>query len=133
MKTMYLGFHETSELPIKRGQSLTIPKGTIYRHRGQLREVKRATTIKVHSVMHGMSLCVGHLYQNGEVHFSFMDRHDPERIKEIYGHSNVAELWPLMRVNEYGSIFLPISNPEVTWAGSGGYWSEADINQFVTE
>jgi hypothetical protein len=131
MKTIYRGFHNVSELPIKQGQTLTLPKGTIYRHRGELREVKRATTIKVHSLQSGRSLCVGRIYKDGEVHFSFMSRNDPELIKKVYGHAIMEDLWPLMTVNEYGSVFLPVSNPEVTWAGAGGYWSDADINQFV--
>ena len=132
MKTQYLGFHRPEELPIKRGQELTIPKGTIYQHRGKLHETRRAHKVKVQSVLGGMSYCVGHRYNDGDVRFSYSNRRDRDNIKAAYGTDVLAQLWPLMTIRE-NSLFLPISNPEVTWAGAGGYWSDADINQFVTE
>ena len=132
MEVVYQGFHENSELPIKRGQELTIPKGTLYHHRGELHETRRAYKVRVHSVLNGMSVCVGHIYKDGHVNLNFMSRNDRETVEELYGTSDLSQLWPRMTVRN-NSIYLPVSNPMVTWAGSGGYWSDADINQFLSE
>jgi cell volume regulation protein A len=68
--------------------------------------------------------------QGTRVSFQFGYESDIRRCKEIYGTEDLTQLWPLMRVIN-GSIFLPFSNPVIRWAGSGGYWCDADINQLA--
>lgn len=129
----YLGFHYDNELPIKKGDNIKLPKGTLYRHRGELREVKRATTVKVHHILPGLSMCVGYFSPLfGKMYWNYLNRSDHSRLMDLYGlNYKLEELWPIMRVDECGNVFIPLSNPEIVWAGSGGYWSDADINQFV--
>lgn len=131
MEILYRGFHEDNELPIRLGQTIQIPKGTIVEHRGQLQETKRSYRVRVDHVLNGMSYCVGYWHKPTQTaHFSFVSRYDRERVKELYGTDDLSQLWPLMSVRG-GNIFLPIINPQVRWAGKGGYWSAADINQLL--
>jgi len=129
MKNEYLGYHDVNSLPIQAGDEVTITKGTLYKHRGELREARRAKKVRISHVLCGMSECVGH-YHNGVVSLYITDRHTLARVQKRYGTTPLTELWPIMSVRD-GSIFIPVQNPEIVWAGSGGYWSEADINQFV--
>lgn len=129
MKNEYIGYHDVNTLPIQAGSVVTISKGTLYKYRGELREAKRAKKVTIKRVLCGISECVGH-YRNGEVSLYVHDRHTLARIQRQYGNTPLTELWPIMSVRD-GYIFIPVQNPEIVWAGSGGYWSEADINQFV--
>jgi hypothetical protein len=128
---MFLGFYHDSEIPFKAGQVVTLPKGTLVQTRLGLVENKRARRVKIDRILNGMSICVGHVYGGGtRVSFQFGYESDIRRCKEIYGTEDLTQLWPLMRVIN-GSIFLPFSNPVIRWAGSGGYWCDADINQLA--
>jgi hypothetical protein len=74
---------------------------------------------------------VGHRWLDGTIELYFQSDADQRDFRNKYGTENIADIWPLLRMNQYGSIFAPLQNPKLVWAGKGGYWSEADINQFV--
>jgi hypothetical protein len=79
----YIGFHKEDLLPIKRGQVVSVPKGTPVKQVGKpIRPAGRTFKVKVDHLLFGFE--------------------DPER----------------------GIV----QNPQIRWAGSGGYWCEADIN-----
>jgi hypothetical protein len=69
-------------LPIKRGMTVTILKGTPVHHRGKIVPAGRTYKVTVHSMDEGSNACARH------------SRRDPK----------------------------------VIWPGTGGYWSEVDIN-----
>lgn len=87
----YLGPCET---PLKRGDEVSIPKGTtistIYHG---VRKAGRTYTVKLHDVYPGMP--------------AYRD----------YGYSS-------------GVIIRPTA-PKLVWPGTGGYWSEADLNEVL--
>lgn len=85
---LFLGYYPDEDLPIKRGQEVTIPKGTLVTHRGKTNHSAKARKIKVHHLINGSN---------------------------FYTHSD--------RESDH-----PITTPKVVWPGSGGYWSEVDIN-----
>lgn len=47
------GYQDNSALPIKKGQEVTVPKGTLYNYRGKLVEAKRAYKVKVDHLLSG--------------------------------------------------------------------------------
>lgn len=86
----YEGYHPESELPIKRGDKVRVPKGTFIRTTHPQREngpSKRTQTVTINHILNGT------------------DEH-----KGYHGE------WQYR------------TNPSVVWAGTGGYWCEADIN-----
>lgn len=138
MKNTFQGYTADENLPFKKGEFITLPKGTLFHHRGELQETKRTYKVKVDHMLNGSDMCVGHFYTDRqEAHLTYYNRHDADWVKKTYGTDDLTQLWPLMKVVRYGrddrhvAIYLPMSNPEVRWAGKGGYWSSADINQLV--
>lgn len=86
----FMGYHLDSELPIKRGDTVTIPKGTLVRCNGETKPAGRTYKIQVRSLG-----CGQNFYQDG---------------------------------NAFREDDVPMVSPTVVWAGTGGYWAEADIN-----
>lgn len=127
----FTGYSE--EFPIHPGEMITIPKGTLVECRGQLTETKRAVEVRVDHILPGTSIPVGFSDKQGNNIWSYCTRGAREEVQKIYGTTDLNTLWPLMHVDAYGNISLPSSNPEVRWAGSGGYWKSADMNQLVSE
>lgn len=122
---MILGYHKESELPVRRGDFVVIPKGALINRIGTgLTETKRSYKVKVNHVLTGRSVLVG-LLRDGEFHG--VDDGSVE-LRKTYGTDKIESLWPLARVDD-GYVYLPISNPEIAWAGTGGYWTYCDINQ----
>ena len=78
---VFTGYHPKEDLPVKQGDKVRIPKGTIVRnlYLGE-KPAGRSYTVTVNHVLSGWEA-------DGEKH-----------------------------------------NPKVCWPGTGGYWSEADIN-----
>ena len=130
---MITGYNEN--LPINRGDVVTIPKGTLIKYRGELKEITRAYRVKVDHVLSGQSIPVGAYFKHhDECQFFYWSRSDREIVRRLYGTEDSSTLWPLMTTLDHGnylSLFLPIQNPEIVWAGRGGYWTSADINQIV--
>jgi len=138
-KQKFIGYCEERNFPWKRGETVVLPKGTIVReNNGNPKELKRKQSVKIDHFLSGMSICVGHYWStHDEVSLFYQDRHDPERVKKIYGTDKLEDLWPniVPRFRDDNhpviSLFLPINNPELVYAGSGGYWKYVDINQLV--
>lgn len=96
----FIGYHDDHELPLKKGQQVTIKKGTTIRsmHPDPAKKVKVAgKTYKIY---------VDHLLP-GRSETEWQE--DPETGK----HEQVRK---------------PLENPSVRWPGEGGYWCEVDIN-----
>ena len=127
---MLTGYHGYNDLPFRQGETVTVRKGTLIKYRGNLIEAKRTYNVKIHSTGPGSSMCVGFMTRGGDPRFMFSSENDRWQCKQLYGTDDLSQLWPRMRAFE-GSIFLAISNPTITWPGRGGYWMDADMNQFV--
>ena len=98
MKIKFLGFHEAVSLPIKPGDTVTIGKGTKIRKTDGKGWRLAGRTHKV-------------------------------RVHHILPGCTKIERWPDdPKADKDGFVTSHLSNPFVVWAGSGGYWTEADIN-----
>ncbi len=103
----YIGYHEDNELPIKRGDVVTIPKGTTVRTMHPSRKLyvtKRSQKVTVDHILNGIGLPEGH-----------------PRCDEFYRAFHDHET----------SATRQIRNPSIRWPGTGGYWCEADINDVL--
>lgn len=87
----YLGFREDRDLPIKPGDTVTIPKGVVVKTIGKPPK-PAGRTYKV-------------------------------RVDHILSGSNAY-----LEGNAFRREIVRPTSPKVRWAGTGGYWSEADIN-----
>jgi len=128
----YSGYTPIEELPVKKGDTVLIPRGAFIRtmHPSKHdRYAGRSYRVRVNHTLGGSEVQVGHVYTDG----SFREacwHGDLRSIKEEYGTEDIASLWPVMKV--IGNIvLLPLSNPSVRWPGEGGYWCEVDINDVV--
>lgn len=83
----FIGYVPEGVMPLKMGQTITIPKGTVVHHRGTSERSKRDRKIKIHHFISGSNF---HLNHAGELQKA--------------------------------------TTPKVCWPGSGGYWSEVDLN-----
>ena len=114
----YVGYQK--DLPIKPGDQVVIPKGTLVKtmHPGRASYVTtRAQRVKVNHMMPGCSWS-----------YSMIG----EREARDFG-LNFEALQELRRTDgrKYMDSYHHVSNPAVVWAGTGGYWCEVDINLLV--
>jgi hypothetical protein len=97
----FLGYHEESALPVKRGQTVTIKKGTVIK-----------TTRTDPTTGRYATKVAGRTYKI--------------KIHHILGGSTITEL-----TKRPGETVGPLTNPSVRWPGSSGYWMEVDINDIT--
>lgn len=133
---MYTGSYDPKDLPFRKGDRVTLPKGTIvslqYGSQG-MTELQRDTVVTVSHVLPGESHRVGTFYAHGE-ELSW-DNDIPLLTLRMYGGRYPEDLWPRVQVKEERegvfALYLPMSNPEIVWEGSGPHWHSADINQLL--
>lgn len=126
------GYHDPKTLPIKVGQRVRVPKGASVRSTNPSKRTyttSRAQVVLVRSLGCGQSYTVGHAYPDGTRRGSLFHREDANTLREIYGTGDPNELvnHPDATIQDH-TVFLPVQNPAVVWAGSGGYWCEVDID-----
>jgi hypothetical protein len=85
----YVGYTPVNQLPVKKGDTVTIRKGTSITFKGKVKPAGRTHDVVVDHVLPGT--------------VSTLDRLG----------------------------FNAPQNPTVRWPGSGGYWSEVDINDLL--
>ena len=96
----YTGYCNLSDLPVREGDESTLPKGTPYTYRGELRETGRKTRVKVNHVLEGSDLVVGYYQRtSGHYHLGCASEADMHLVRKLYGTDNLEELWPRMRVS----------------------------------
>ncbi len=93
------GYHEERDLPVKRGDLVTIPKGTRIR-----------TTMPAKDKAGYQTKIAGRTYQ--------------VKVNHILNGVTLTEEF----ARSHGVTAGPTRNPSVRWPGSGGYWFEVDIN-----
>jgi hypothetical protein len=133
MLPKYLGFYPKKQLPIKTGDTITIPKGVIFARKGKAFKVKQELQTKIHAVYSGLSVQAGLSLHTREDIVWCLTPEDLAEVKRYHGTDNLERLLPLMKVviRKYHSVlFLPIKNPSICWWSTEG-WCDADINQFV--
>lgn len=141
----FRGWYEYHELPVKRGQYVTIKKGTTVDSRTNPsdkgpRAAGRTYEVKVDHVLPGRAICIGHYWpEKDHLGLHRMEGKYLEPFRHAYGIEKLEDLIFYCQIREYKAttgatyygLFVPIENPKVCWAGSGGYWMEADINDVV--
>lgn len=94
----FVGFYEDHELPLKRGQMVTIKKGTMIKTVGRpAKPAGKTYKITIHHFLPGIT--------RPETKIDYDVK--PPKANRVLVHE---------------------SNPMVVWPGPGGYWSEVDIN-----
>lgn len=143
----YKGFvRDTSTLPIKAGDMVTIPKGTPINTTKPGVDVKlagRSYSVRVHSIGSGRSYHIGHVYSDGTrvvagLHWRDM-YHACRKLGVDYPYGTTpSDDWLLEELEDTGrleirgtDILLHMDPPTVTWVGSGGYWMDCDINWLI--
>jgi hypothetical protein len=122
---------ETSTIPFRQHQEIVIPKGTPVRHRGRVRPAGRTYRIVVDHVLPGSSkaiVCItkeerGRYPKAAHLFAEF------DRLREASDSAEGDEAHRLFR--EAYDMRIPLSSPSVRWAGTGGYWSEAEIDYLL--
>jgi hypothetical protein len=128
----YVGYVPENKLPFRQRQEVVIPKGTLVRHRGQERPAGRTYKVVVNHLMPGSSKSIV---------FSIAD-HDrdryPHAARLFAEYDRLREAAKTAEGEERNRLLteaydmqIPITNPSICWAGAGGYWSEADINDLL--
>lgn len=125
-----VGYHADADLPIKPGDYVVVPKGTIIKAMGPVKEKIAGCSYKVqvHHLLNGQSFGIGFVTGEGERRAPGLYRKDEDAVKRVYGAYSKDLLNHPDAVIRDRTVYLPICNPTVRWAGAGGYWHEADIN-----
>lgn len=136
----YVGYHDAHTLPFKRGEKVVIPAGTRVRSYNPSKKewfTTRKQVVAISMIMPGMSANPG-----------FQKRRDIEQMCEgkaidVNDHYFRWEFMALqareeqdqqissMLYREYREYKIPVDNPTVQWAGTGGYWTWVDINDIL--
>lgn len=94
------GYHDQHDLPVKKGDRVTIRKGTVIR-----------TTHPQRSP----SYIAGRTYKVTIHHM-------------MEGSSDTKHEWD-EAAQKYREVRIPRDNPSVNWPGEGGYWCWVDLNE----
>jgi hypothetical protein len=100
MTVKYVGSMLDASLPLKPGDTVTVKKGTLVYHRGQWKPAGRTYKVKIH-------------------HFSAIWVHSASRVTPY------PETWPNISAVDHG---IGVLCPAVCFPGSGGYWSDVNLN-----
>lgn len=119
----FAGFHAAADVPFKPGQLIVIPKGTRITTRKGPREAKRTYTVRVNHILPGRSI---------PYHEALFNRSYRPMLEQR--GFDFAPLQAAYDANspEYYRGRVPLDNPQIRWAGTGGYWFGVDINHILT-
>lgn len=143
---MYRGYTKDIKAKFPKGTKVRIKKGTPVHATAPGKEgtrpAGRTYTIKVDHVLGGYSQRLGVLFRDGEWNWmvrekdlygamerrglSYATAADTEASMEALKEEALQDLQP--EVGKDHDVYLHIRNQTVRWGGSGGYWSDCDIN-----
>ncbi len=132
---------------IQQGDRVRIRKGAVIKstHPQQSRRVAgRAYTVTVRMVFEPEKVCVGRRnYTSEDVvsyeSFGYYDRYADERVAEV--HNGISDPEKLKEHivegphhtrpdgSHYCDLFIQVAPARVSWAGTGGYWCDAEVGQ----
>lgn len=148
-----VGYCPDAALPFKRGDRALVPKGTPVRDRKGTKPAGRSQIVEVNHILSGQTWTMetiikrpdgslSHIPMNTtrgllglakQLGIDFHNEHDLTETLRGIAHAEdcktgevVADLETAPPGTYYTKIH--VSNPTVRWAGSNGYWREADIN-----
>ena len=147
---MYRGYTKGIKANFPKGTKVRIRKGTPVHATAPGKEgtrpAGRTYTVTVDHVLDGFSQRIGVLYRDGSWHwmirekdlYGVMERRglpygtaaDTEASMEVLKEEALRN-WRESLQPEAGTehnIYLHVTNPTVRWGGSGGYWSDCDVN-----
>ncbi len=125
MVMRYEGFYTDADLPVRPGSKVRITKGTLLRSMHPSRdgpyESGKSLTVTVDHVLNGVSMPAMDLLARRRRYGA----NDPS-LRGV----NWDELDHLDEKHDidFCNKMIPMQNPTVVWAGAGGYWVEAGIN-----
>ena len=145
---MYKGHVKDNELPIKPGDKITIKKGTeVHSYRPDRGKFTAGKTYKVtvDHIISGRTVTIAGRHKGDDQwrpeqqaeELAAWSRSLGAEYNKYYEYNTTMDDFPgLMAVAEerpayFGNgriLVVHLSNPEVRWAGSSGYWTSVDIN-----
>lgn len=116
----YIGYRNQTELPFKKGDTVFIPAGITVKSMNPSVSsyvTKRKQIVKIHHILCGMEVNDAHYqrYHEKDSHICSYEKF----IESSDGGKYSVGIWHV------------INNPQIVWAGSGGYWNEVDINDIL--
>lgn len=149
MTTRLQGYYPYSEIPFKKGDVVTVPKGTLIKSTGGAPKVStRTQKVTVHHVMPGSMAFLVEKLSGGRFYFDCVDRTMEDALTragatealkilqgpnvDLFAEEIIQDLEGRGLLRWDGDNgYLVLDNPQVVWPGSGGYWREADVNNVV--
>lgn len=121
---------------VARGTRLYVPRGTPVTHRGQTVDSKRGQWVTVHHTLGPSQAFVGHLAGPLFTYYGHLVGRNAAEPQRAY-HDLLECASTLDDLQEVGEgrlrckpsrhdtwdIYVQLSEPQIVWAGSGGYWS----------
>jgi len=142
--------HQKGELPLQKGDRIRVPRGTLIRttNPSKPREYrsKVSRTVRVDHTLSGQSIVVAfkhptryirgsmhwrdfyNICQNRGLDYPYQQEPPIDELLAMFKEAGIELEERDALGGKYQNVWLHLNNPSVRWAGSGGYWCEADIN-----
>jgi hypothetical protein len=119
----FQGYHDNLPSPFRKGELVVIAKGTPIQTRKGVREAKRTYVVRVNHILPGRSI-------------AYLDALRDRRYRDDL-EKRGFDFTPLQAAYDANSEELyrgrvPLENPQIRWAGAGGYWHGVDVNHILT-
>ena len=128
----FIGYHDTKALPFRDGDMVTIPAGVLVRTMNPSKEPYRTTrkqTRKIDHILCGQSEAVWLVKRSRYPQYSeLFALYD---LAMDMAHEQDCPTKRRKLIDFANKLAIPHSNPDVRWAGSGGYWCWVDINDVL--
>lgn len=131
----YVGYVDERDLPYQRGDRVVVPRGARVLSTHPVRRLwvtARRQIVTVDHIIPGVSHNISNMiglererYPGYEEWFALFDAIRNMRLKQ-----NPGKLLDLLYVLE-NKFTMPISNPIMRWAGTGGYWNAVTFNALM--
>ncbi len=120
---LYEGYHADADLPFKKGDRVRVKKGarlfSTHPQKGGYYESYRSQVVTVKHMMRGQTYMPPHITEG-----------ERDRLELKGFGEQLAEMDRLRKTDmqAWHNFRIHTRNPRVVWAGTGGYWIEADVN-----
>lgn len=120
------------------GKKARIPKGTPYYKCGQKETRGKESTVKIVSVLPGLSIRVGWVNPDGTPYYSGHAEWQLRMYGNMLGIDTsdgfegrlyaLAYQKPSSLNPDVIELWVDIRDPRISWVGSGGFWCDANVN-----
>lgn len=123
----YVGHVAASSLPFRRGDQVVIPAGvTVTSTNPSRRSYKTTRKQRVTAVMVMEGCSVHPSMTNFRFQPGTPEGDQFEAFRQLRETANTPEAYQQMR-----DFRIHMSNPSISWAGTGGYWCDVEINDLL--